>query len=396
MANHCDAVVAGHICLDIIPDLSGSTPEQFRRTFVPGRLVQVGGAALGTGGPVSNVGLALHKLGLNVQLMGKVGDDAFGQIIRQLVAAVDPRLAGGMVVDGSVHSSYTIVVTPPGVDRYFLHCPGANDTFVAADVRYDLLHEARLFHFGYPPLMRRMFEDGGVELVEIFRRAKLAGVTTSLDMALPDPAAPAGRVDWVTILRATLPYVDIFLPSIEEILFMLRRATFDELERAAGSHGLVAAITPRLLTDVSAELLDLGASIVALKLGDRGLYVRTAGEQALASMGRGRPADPGAWAGRELWTACFQAGVVGTAGSGDATIAGFVTALLHGLSPEQAVTAAVAVGACNVEATDTLSGIQPWGDTLRRVADGWPRYRMIMETPGWRFDEVHGLWRHKC
>ena len=279
MSDQYDAVIAGHICLDIIPDLSGSTLEQFRRTFAPGKLLQVGSAALGTGGAVSNVGLALHKLGMDVRLMGKVGDDAFGQIIRQIVASTDPRLADGMVVDASVGSSYTIVVNPPGVDRYFLHSPGANDTFVADDVRYDLLQQARLFHFGYPPLMRRMFEDDGVELIEIFRRAKQTGVTTSLDMALPDPSAPAGRANWIAILRATLPYVDIFLPSIEEILFMLRRETFDELERSAGSHGIVSVITPQLLSDVSAELLDQGAQIVGIKLGNRGFYLRTAGEQ---------------------------------------------------------------------------------------------------------------------
>lgn len=393
MSDQYDAIVAGHICLDIIPDLSGSTLEQFRRTFAPGKLLQVGSAALGTGGPVSNVGLALHKLGIDVRLMGKVGDDTFGQIIRQIVASTDPHLADGMVTDASVGSSYTIVVNPPGVDRYFLHSPGANDTFVADDVRYDLLQQARLFHFGYPPLMRRMFEDDGLELIEIFRRAKQTDVTTSLDMALPDPSAPAGRANWIAILRATLPYVDIFLPSIEEILFMLRRETFDELERSAGSHGIVSAITPQLLSDVSAELMDDGAKIVGLKLGNRGFYLRTAGEQRLASMGRGRPADLSTWANRELWTSCFQADVVGTAGSGDATIAGFLTALLRDLPPEQAVTAAVAVGACNVEAADTLSGIQPWDDTLRRVADGWPRYRMIMQTPGWRFDEANGLWQ---
>ena len=159
MTKPFDAVVAGHICLDIIPDLSGTTLEQFRRTFAPGRLVQVGGVGLGTGGPVSNVGLAMHKLGVDVRLMGKVGDDAFGHLIRQVVASADPRLADGMVVDAGVGSSYTIVVSPPGVDRYFLHSPGANDTFVADDVRYNLLQQARLFHFGYPPLMRRMFED---------------------------------------------------------------------------------------------------------------------------------------------------------------------------------------------------------------------------------------------
>ena len=38
------------------------------------------------------------------------------------------------------------------------------------------------------------------------------------------------------------------------------------------------------------------------------------------------------------------------------------------LAPGGAVTAAVAVGACNVEAADALSGIRPWDDTLA----AWP------------------------
>ena len=80
-------------------------------------------------------------------------------------------------------------------------------------------------------------------------------------------------------------------------------------------------------------------------------------------MDRARPTDIAAWADRELWAPCFQADVVGTAGSGDATIAGFLSALLRDMPPEDAVNAAVAVGACNVEAADTLSGVRPWNET---------------------------------
>ena len=156
---------------------------------MPGHLIDVGPVALSTGGPVSNTGLALHKLGIPTQLMGKIGDDLFGQAVSQLVSAYDPRLVGGMVVDPQANTSYTVVINPPGVDRIFLHCHGANDTFSADDVRYDLLDEVALFHFGYPPLMKRMYADGGVQLSTIYRRAKATGVTTSLDMALPDSSS---------------------------------------------------------------------------------------------------------------------------------------------------------------------------------------------------------------
>jgi sugar/nucleoside kinase (ribokinase family) len=387
-----DAVVAGHICLDLFPDLSAIPSGQWKSLLRPGQLVVTGGVALSTGGPVSNTGLSLHKLGIRTRLMGKVGDDLLGRAIRQIVASHGSPLAADMVMDGAVDTSYTIIISPPGVDRIFLHCPGANDTFEAGDVRYDVVAEARLFHFGYPPLMRRMFEDGGAQLVEIFRRVKELGVTTSLDMAVPDPTSAAGRADWRTILEATLPHVDIFLPSVEETLYMLRRETYDELSRAAGGGSFLPLITPALLSALGRALLEMGARIVGIKLGDRGLYVRTANRSAIEALGAARPSDPAAWADRELWAACFEVDVVGATGAGDATIAGFLSGLLRDMPPEETITAALAVGACNVEAADALSGVRPWKETLARVRGGWQRHALSLDAPGWRFDERHQMW----
>ena len=387
-----EAIVAGHICLDMIPDLSAIAPGTRAALFQPGHLVEVGPITLSTGGAVSNAGLALHRLGVPTQLMGKVGDDLLGQAVRQIVGSHGPHLADGMVVDEMADTSYTIVVNPPGVDRSFLHCPGANDTFGADDVRYDVAARACLFHLGYPPLMRRMYEDNGAQLVEIFRRVKETGTTTSLDMAIPDPTSAAGRADWAAILRSVIPYTDIFLPSIEEMLYMLRRETYEELLQAAGGDDFLPSIAPPLLSDLSRQLLEMGGRIVGFKLGDRGLYVRTADRPAIEALGRARPLDPAAWADRELWAPCFQVYVAGTTGAGDATIAGFLSALLRDMPPEAALTAAVAVGACNVETVDAVSGIRPWDETLRRVTDGWEQRRLDIETPGWRFDAGHRLW----
>ena len=392
MATPPDAVVAGHICLDIIPAMSGLAQDKFETMFLPGRLLQVGPATFSSGGPVSNTGLALHKLGISPQLMGKVGDDLFGRAIKQLMARYDPHLADGMVVNPTVSTSYTVIINPPGVDRIFLHCPGAIDTFTVDDVRYDVVSAGRLFHFGYPPIMQSMFIDGGVQLAEIFRRAKAAGVTTSFDMALPDPSSPAGRADWRAILQKSLPYVDIFLPSIEEILYMVRRPTYDDLCLKMGSPNFLPLLSPELLSDLSRELQAMGAKIVCLKLGDRGFYLRTPGPSVIATLGRACPSDPAAWADQEIWAPCFKVELVGAAGSGDATIAGFLAALLRDLSPAEAVTAAVAVGACNVEAADTLSGIRSWDETMARIAGGWPRHDLALESPGWQFDDTHQFW----
>ena len=392
MTEAWDAVVAGHICLDIIPDFSSVGEVPLSALLRPGKLVEVGDATLSTGGAVANTGLALNILGVRTQLMGKVGDDALGRVVRDIISSRDPCLADGMVVDATVGTSYTVIISPPGVDRIFFHSPGANNTFGAGDVRYDIVEGVRLFHFGYPPVMRRTYQREGAELVEIFRRVRALGVTTSLDMALPDPASDGGHADWPAILRNVLPFVDVFLPSIEEILYMLRPATYRALLESAPEGDLLPAVTPALLSGVSAELLSLGAGIVGLKLGSRGFYLRTADELRLAGLGKASPVDPADWAQRELWSPCLRANLVGTTGAGDATIAGFLTGLLRGLPVKQAVKMAVAVGACNVEAADALGGLRSWDETQARLAQGWEHHDLVISAAGWRHDSGYGLW----
>ena len=385
------AIVAGHLCLDIIPDLR--QVARFDVLFTPGRLVEVGTAAMATGGAVSNTGLALHKLGIATSLMAKVGDDAFGGVVRSLIAERDPCLASGLRVDAHKGSSYTIIINPPGLDRRFLHYPGANDSFGAGDVDEDRVAKAQLFHLGYPPLMRRLYENGGSELAEIVRRAHATGATVSLDLAFPDSSSDAGRVDWAQILRTVLPHVDVFLPSVEELVWMVRRETYADLAARSKGGDILPQVTPDLLSDVAHQMLAWGARVVVLKLGDRGLYAHTGSRAALEAMGRARPADVGAWAGRELWAPCFAVGVAGTTGAGDATIAGFLAALLRGTGLEEAVTIALAVGACSVEAVDAQSGILTWDETLARIHAGWARRSLVLNDSGWRWDVEHQLRR---
>ena len=392
MSKSFEAVVAGHICLDVIPDLAAVPRQNFERMFAPGRLLEVGPVTFSTGGPVANTGLALNKLGIKTQLMGKIGADLFGSAVKQLVSDYDPALAGGMVVDPAVNTSYSLVINPPQVDRIFLHHAGANDTFVADDVRYEAVAEVRHFHFGYPPIMRSMYDNEGAELAEIFRRAQATGVTTSLDMSLPDPTSASGQANWRTILRATLPHVDLFLPSAEEILYMLHRPTFDQLHQAANGQDVLPLFTPHLLTDISRELLDLGVKIACIKLGHRGFYLHTAGLAELNQLGRGRPTNLEEWANQQIWAPAFRVEEVGATGAGDASIAGFLSAFLRDLSPVAAITAATAVGACNVEASDGISGIRSWPETLERIAAGWPHRELHLEASDWEFDEKRQLW----
>jgi sugar/nucleoside kinase (ribokinase family) len=108
-------------------------------------------------------------------------------------------------------------------------------------------------------------------------------------------------------------------------------------------------------------------------LSDRGLYLRAAPADVLQRLGRASPTDLARWANFENWLPCFQVDVVGTTGSGDSTIAGFLAALLRNMSPAEAMNVALGVGACNVEAADALGGIRSWDETLHRINAGWAR-----------------------
>ena len=368
-------VAAGHVCLDIIPTfLRGAATLD--AVMQPGKLVDMGPAVLSTGGSVSNTGLALKRLGLPVRLMGKVGADSFGTVVSDIFRRLDESLVKTMIVDPAVATSYTVVINPPGIDRVFLHCPGANDTFVADDVTPQLLEGMDLFHFGYPPLMKAFYSDAS-ELARLFKKVKACGLATSLDMALPDPQSPAGQADWPGILRQALPFVDIFAPSIDEIVYMLHREQGLKV-RAKAAEGLpMGGLVEADVHALAGELLSLGVAVVMLKLGSQGAYLRvTADEARLAACGCFTPEACGAWAGAEFFAPCFDAKVAGTTGSGDCTVAGLLAGVAKGFGPAESVRTAVAVGSASVEKTDATSGVPAWSALDARLRAGWGR-----ETP---------------
>lgn len=367
-----EVVVAGHVSLDVFPTLYGPV------SIHPGRLVVVGPAVISTGGAVANTGVALHRLGVRVGLIAKVGADLFGAAVIDSLARQGEHLAAGIVVSEAEPTSYTIVISPPGVDRSFLHCSGANQTFSAADVPYDTLGGVRMFHFGYPPLMPRMFADGGAQLRAMFARVTEAGIATALDLCEPDPQSEAGRVDWREVLGRTLPLADVFAPSIQELLFMFDRHAHERMQSASS---LALVVDHQRLARLGGLLTGMGAAVVAIKLGDQGLYLRTtADESRMRAFCERIGLRSEAWLDRELLSPCFLARTVeGTTGSGDTTIAGLLAALLRGESPSEVATSATAVGAHSVEAVDPTSGIPAWTQVAERVAAGWARLPVEIE-----------------
>lgn len=367
-----DVVVAGNICLDIFPQVP---PVDLQTALVPGMVLEIGPAQMAAGGVLANTGRALPRLGTSTCLVGRIGDDRVGKITLELMREGALAPVDYIRVGTGEASSYTLVLSPPGADRFFMHYAGTNHLFGADDVPYHVVSGARLFHFGYPPYMERLYVQNGEELLTMFRRAKETGVLTSLDMALPDSRGASGQVNWRRVLERVLPYVDFFMPSLDELLFVLRQGA----PRAE-------AWSDALLSELAGETLAMmGQGVVLIKLGERGLYVRTS--QHIPGL-----AHP-TWHQRELWAPAFHPEpFVGATGAGDAAIAGFLSAILRDLPVEQALTVAAAVGTCNVEAADALSGIRSWDSTWERIHSGWARTLLEPQTPGWKWDAGQQVW----
>ena len=382
-----DAIVIGNVCLDVIPQFKNQSAQTVDRLIIPGRMTELTGTVVSLGGGVPNTGLNLNQLGIRTALVGKIGDDAFGQLVREFIQQYHPELATGLIVSSEDVTSHTIIIDPPQTDRALLHCSGATRTFGIEDVPYDLVAEIRLLHFAYPTHMPKLYPNHGQMLVEIFRRAKELGATTSLDLAMPDPHGVTGQIPWHDILPHLLSYVDVFTPSFEELLYMLDRPLFSMREAAHETLAHFSDDVPLL----AEKALALGAHTVFIKCGTSGGYLRTAA--TLIDFGRGAPADLTMWTGRELWAPAFRPDqVAGTTGSGDASIAGFLAALLRGLSPEDTLKTAMAVGAFSVEAPNSLSGIRGWGETTHRIASGWDQMALTVQALGWMWDGGQRLW----
>jgi sugar/nucleoside kinase (ribokinase family) len=252
--------------------------------------------------------------------------------------------------------------------------------FVAEDLDLVLIRQARWLHFGYPPLMRGVFADGGLALATQFQRVQEAGVLVSLDMAMPDANAVSGQVNWRNWLANVLPNVDLFAPSFDEILWMLQRDRFDQLSSRARGANLASIAGGDVLSNLADELLDLGAPIIAIKLGDQGLYLRTSAD--LSKMAGRIPTESVAndeWWRRELLAPCFQVPVTGTTGAGDSTVAGLVMAILCQQTIEQSLLTAVRVGAWRVQSRDGERGIPSW----EQLTAYWPQLAPTLDLRGW-------------
>ncbi len=325
-----EILCCGQAVVDLIP--------QFHTPALPppGGLIEVGPTRVVPGGSACNTGLALATFGIATKIIARVGDDVFGRELGDCFEAMNRHLANGLCVTPKASTGHTIVLSPPGVDRRFMHCPGANATFTDSDVADEDLRGCRVVHFGYPPVMPAICRDNGASLVRLFARARAVGCLTSLDLCGVDRSGWAGEVDWPAFFANVLPHTDLFCPSRDE------------------------------LTDLLGDIdpLSLGCRVLVMKQGDAGLHIRTI--DAASALGEG-------WGNRDLRAGTYIVDVVGTNGAGDTTIAGFLAGLVRGHTIERAADLASAAGAHCVQQADATSGLCTLDELLAFIDSNPPR-----------------------
>ena len=366
-------IAAGHICIDITPIFPSKKAKKLTDIMTPGKLINVKEADVHTGGSVANAGLAMKILGADVSLMGKVGNDAFGEMIHGILKKYDAEK--GLILSETESTSYSVVVAIPGIDRIFLHNPGANHTFCTEDIKKEAVEEAALFHFGYPPLMKSMFVNDGDELVKLLKFVKECGAATSLDMAAVDPDSESGQADWEKILERVMPYVDFFVPSVEELCYMLDKERFNEWKERAGDGDITEILDVKKdIKPLADQCMNFGAKVLMIKCGAPGMYYQTADKLTLREISSRVELDVDAWADKSGFEKSYVPdAVLSGTGAGDTSIAAFLTAMLEGYTPEKCMQLATATGACCVAAYDALSGLKPFEELEERIEKGWAK-----------------------
>jgi len=193
------------------------------------------------GGDAMNVACNLSRLGLDVTLVGRVGEDGFGRLIRDELTKAG--VTDALIVDGTQATSTSLVLIEENGERHFLYYGKTNDMLRRDDVPDVLLRQARHMHIGSAFALRSLDGDG---MVSLLRDAKQLGVTTSLDTTCDTEGV------WYGKIKEGLPFIDFFMPSIDEARSISQAFSPEEIERFFQRTGI---------------------GCLVIKLGERGCYV---------------------------------------------------------------------------------------------------------------------------
>ena len=282
-----------------------------------------------TGGCAANTGVSLAKLGARVGLVGKVGDDVFGEFIIRDMAARGLDVSG-IQRSETVATSKTMIIPVVGEDRRFIHTPGANADLSYQDIEpvQALITRAKVLYVGGYLGLPKLDQ---ASLAKLLRFAKEQGLQTVLDVIVP-----AGRSDYrvSTHLAQVLPYTDVFLPNEDE------------------GRLLTGETTPAAQAEC---FLSYGCPNVVITRGERGTLVASREQM--------------------VQTSAFEVSVVDPSGSGDAFDAGYIFGLLQGWDMLRTVSFASAMGA----SACTELGCTPGVFTLQEARDFLARNQLEIE-----------------
>ncbi|MHB0856658.1 MAG: carbohydrate kinase family protein [Anaerolineae bacterium] len=292
-----DIITIGDMCVDLIVSM-GDTLPRFGQVeqWVSGYLLEMGGSTC-------IFACQAAKLGLRTIILGRVGNDAYGELVlrRLQESGVDTRYVR---VDGSLQTGLGIALVRDDGDRAILTYGGSLNAVYPSDLHDDLLCSSRHLHYGSYYLQTNLLP----EVPAILRRSRALGLTVSLDTNW-DPAC-----QWEGGLLEALRYVDVFLPNEQEALAITNR---DTVETAL------------------ADLLHK-VPVVAIKRGEKGALVGYGAERYAVPV---EPVDH----------------LVDAIGAGDSFDAGFLAGWLAGLPIDQC---AVLGNRCGRASTQACGGIK--------------------------------------
>lgn len=137
------------------------------------------------GGAPCNVLAMLNKLGKKTAFIGKVGNDQFGKMLKEVVEESGTDVSA-LAMDDQVHTTLAFVHTFPDGDREFsfYRNPGADMMLTKEEVDPELIKKARIFHFGTLSSTHAGVREATRYAIDV---AKENGLLVSFDPNLREP-----------------------------------------------------------------------------------------------------------------------------------------------------------------------------------------------------------------
>lgn len=202
--NHL-VVCFGELLIDFVPTVSGVS------------LAEAPGFKKAPGGAPANVAVGIARLGGSSAFIGKVGGDEFGYMLADILKENNVDNSG-MRFDSNARTALAFVTLKADGEREFMFFrnPSADMLLTKAELDKDLIHKARIFHYGSISLIAEPCRSAHLAAMEI---AKKAGCILSYDPNLRLPLWPSAEAARKGIL-SIWDQADIIKVSEDEITFL--------------------------------------------------------------------------------------------------------------------------------------------------------------------------------